>query len=138
MVTQNKNDIREVMAWLHGGDQTPNPEMEERFLDAIADRVMVRMGVKVSEEETARHQEATRRRERRRQGFPHPLSIKTLMAQIQQEEAQNVDAVPSVPLVVESTIRDNVSEDLPWEKEGESHELDSVVVAKALQWMLSI
>ena len=49
-----------------------------------------------------------------------------------------VDVVPSVPLVVESTIRDNVSEDLPWEKEGESHELDSVVVAKALQWMASM
>ena len=138
METQNRNDIREVMAWLHGGELTPNPEMEERFLDAIADRVMVRMGVKVSEEETARQQVATRRRERRRQGFPHPISIKTLMAQIQQEEAQNVDVVPSVPLVVESIIRDNVSEDLPWEKEGESHELDSVVVAKALQWMASM
>ena len=138
METQNRNDIREVMAWLHGGELTPNPEMEERFLDAIADRVMVRMGVKVSEEETARQQEATRRRERRRQGFPHPLSIKALLDQIQQEEAQNVDAIPSVPLVVESTIRDNVSEDLPWEKEGESHELDSVVVAKALQWMASM
>lgn len=138
METQNRNDIREVIAWLHGGDLTPNPEMEERFLDAIADRVMIRMGVKVSEEETARQQEATRRRERRRQGFPHPLSIKTLMAQIEQEEAHNVDVTPSVPLVVESTIRDNVSEDLPWEKEGESHELDSVVVAKALQWMASM
>ena len=138
METQNRNDLREVMAWLHGGDMTPNPEMEERFLDAIADRVMVRMGVKASEEETARQQEATRRRERRCQGFPHPLSIKALLDQIQQEEAQNVDAIPSVPLVVESTIRDNVSEDLPWEKEGESHELDSVVVAKALQWMASM
>ena len=138
METQNRNDLREVMAWLHGGELTPNPEMEERFLDAIADRVMVRMGMKVSEEETARQQEATRRRERRRQGFPHPLSIKTLMAQIEQEEAHNVDVIPSVPLVVESTIRDNVSEDLPWEKEGESHELDSVVVAKALQWMASM
>ena len=138
METQNRNDIREVIAWLHGGDLTPNPEMEERFLDAIADRVMIRMGVKVSEEETARQQEATRRRERRRQGFPHPLSIKALLDQIQQEEAHNVDVIPSVPLVVESTIRDNVSEDLPWEKEGESHELDSVVVAKALQWMASM
>ena len=138
METQNRNDIREVIAWLHGGDLTPNPEMEERFLDAIADRVMVWMGVKVSEEETARQQEASRRRERRRQGFPHPLSIKTLMAQIEQEEAHNVDVTPSVPLVVESTIRDNVSEDLPWEKEGESHELDSGVVAKALQWMASM
>ena len=138
METQNRNDIREVMAWLHGGELTPNPEMEDRFLDAIADRVMVRMGVKVSEEETAKQQEATRRRERRRQGLPHPLSIKTLMAQIEQEEAQNVDVVPSVPLVAESTMRDNVSEDLPWEKESESHELDSVVVAKALQWMASM
>ena len=72
METQNRNDIREVIAWLHGGDQTPNPEMEERFLDAIADRVMVRMGMKVSAEQKECQQAATRRRERRRQGYPHP------------------------------------------------------------------
>ena len=83
--TSYTDQYREVMTWLHGGDTEVNPEMEEKFLDIIAERVMVKMGVKVSDEERLRREEAARRRERRSRMTGSPLSIKTLMKQIQQE-----------------------------------------------------
>ena len=124
----NQTDtFRQVMAWLHGGDTTPDPVMEERFLDIIAERVMVKMGVKVSEEEKARREEAERRRLRRSRMPESPISIKAIMKRIQEEDA----SLPSVPVSDE--------EDLPWETEAKEPVikvgLDSVLVAKALQWM---
>ena len=89
----NQTDTyRQVMAWLHGGDTTPDPVMEERFLDIIAERVMVKMGVKVSEEERARREEAERRRLRRSRMPESPISIKAIMKRIHEEDA----SVPSV------------------------------------------
>lgn len=121
-------DNNEVFAWLRGGDSTPDPEMENRFLDIIAERVMVKMGVKLSDEETARRAEAERRRQRRSRMTESPISIKTIMRQIREEEAQAQPALPS-------------EESLPWENEAKPaavpDSLDSVLVAKALQWMAS-
>ena len=121
-------DNNEVFAWLRGGDSTPDPEMENRFLDIIAERVMVKMGVKLSDEETARRAEAERRRQRRSRMPESPISIKTIMRQIREEEAQAQPALPS-------------EESLPWENEAKPaavpDSLDSVLVAKALQWMAS-
>ena len=121
-------DNNEVFAWLRGGDSTPDPEMENRFLDIIAERVMVKMGVKLSDEEAARRAEAERRRQRRSRMPESPISIKTIMRQIREEEAQAQPALPS-------------EESLPWENEAKPaavpDSLDSVLVAKALQWMAS-
>lgn len=121
-------DNNEVFAWLRGGDSTPDPEMENRFLDIIAERVMVKMGVKLSDEEAARRAEAERRRQRRSRMPESPISIKTIMKQIREEEAQAQPALPS-------------EESLPWENEAKPaavpESLDSVLVAKALQWMAS-
>lgn len=121
-------DNNEVFAWLRGGDSTPDPEMENRFLDIIAERVMVKMGVKLSDEEAARRAEAERRRQRRSRMTESPISIKTIMKQIREEEAQAQPALPS-------------EESLPWENEAKPaavpESLDSVLVAKALQWMAS-
>ena len=121
-------DNNEVFAWLRGGDSTPDPEMENRFLDIIAERVMVKMGVKLSDEEAARHAEAERRRQRRSRMPESPISIKTIMKQIREEEAQAQPALAS-------------EESLPWENEAKPaavpDSLDSVLVAKALQWMAS-
>lgn len=125
MYAQENN---EVFAWLRGGDSTPDPEMENRFLDIIAERVMVKMGVKLSDEEAARRAEAERRRQRRSRMPESPISIKTIMRQIREEEAQAQPALPS-------------EESLPWENEAKPaalpESLDSVLVAKALQWMAS-
>ena len=121
-------DNNEIFAWLRGGDSTPDPEMENRFLDIIAERVMVKMGVKLSDEEAARRAEAERRRQRRSRMTESPISIKTIMKQIREEEAQAQPALPS-------------EESLPWENEAKPaavpDSLDSVLVAKALQWMAS-
>ena len=121
-------DNNEIFAWLRGGDSTPDPEMENRFLDIIAERVMVKMGVKLSDEEAARRAEAERRRQRRSRMSESPISIKTIMKQIREEEAQAQPALPS-------------EESLPWENEAKPaavpDSLDSVLVAKALQWMAS-
>ena len=121
-------DNNEIFAWLRGGDSTPDPEMENRFLDIIAERVMVKMGVKLSDEEAARRAEAERRRQRRSRMPESPISIKTIMRQIREEEAQAQPALPS-------------EESLPWENEAKPaavpESLDSVLVAKALQWMAS-
>ena len=124
----NQTDTyRQVMTWLHGGDATPDPVMEERFLDLIAERVMVKMGVKVSEEEKARREEAERRRLRRSRMPESPISIKAIMKRIQEEDV----SLTSVHVTDE--------EDLPWENEAKEPVvkvgLDSVLVAKALQWM---
>lgn len=125
MYAQENN---EVFAWLRGGDSTPDPEMENRFLDIIAERVMVKMGVKLSDEEAARRAEAERRRQRRSRMPESPISIKTIMKQIREEEAQAQPVLPS-------------EESLPWENEAKPaavpESLDSVLVAKALQWMAS-
>lgn len=121
-------DNNEVFAWLRGGDSTPDPEMENRFLDIIAERVMVKMGVKLSDGEAVRRAEAERRRQRRSRMPESPISIKTIMRQIREEEAQAQLALPS-------------EESLPWENEAKPaavpESLDSVLVAKALQWMAS-
>ena len=121
-------DNNEVFAWLRGGDSTPDPEMENRFLDIIAERVMVKMGVKLSDEEAARRAEAERRRQRRSRMPESPISIKTIMRQIREEEAQAQPALSS-------------EESLPWDNEAKPaavpESLDSVLVAKALQWMAS-
>ncbi len=121
-------DNNEIFAWLRGGDSTPDPEMENRFLDIIAERVMVKMGVKLSDEEAARRAEAELRRQRRSRMTESPISIKTIMRQIREEETQAQPALPS-------------EESLPWENEAKPaavpDSLDSVLVAKALQWMAS-
>lgn len=123
MRTGNHTD---AAAGLPVGDYI-NQIMDDRLIDLIADRVMVKMGVKVSEEEKARREEAERRRLRRSRMPESPISIKAIMKRIQEEEA----SLTSVPVTDE--------EDLPWETEAKEPVvkvgLDSVLVAKALQWM---
>lgn len=123
MRTGNHTD---AAAGLPVGDYI-NQIMDDRLIDLIAERVMVKMGVKVSEEEKARREEAERRRYRRSRMPESPISIKAIMKRIHEEEA----SLPSVDLKDE--------ESLPWEKEEKEAVvkvgLDSVLVAKALQWM---
>ena len=37
------DNYREVLSWLRGGDMTPDPEMENRFIDVIASMVQARL-----------------------------------------------------------------------------------------------
>ena len=119
-------NFAEAAAGLPVGDYI-NQVMDDRLIDLIAERVMVKMGVKVSEEEKARREEAERRRLRRSRMPESPISIKAIMKRIHEEDA----SLPSV-----TTAEDD---NLPWENEVKETVvkvgLDSVVVAKALQWM---
>ncbi len=123
MRTGNQTD---AAAGLPVGDYI-NQIVDDRLIDLIAERVMVKMGVKVSEEEKARREEAERRRLRRSRMPESPISIKAIMKRIHEEDA----SLPS------ATASDE--EDLPWENEVKEPVvkvgLDSVLVAKALQWM---
>ena len=123
MRTGNHTD---ASAGLPVGDYI-NQIMDDRLIDLIAERVMVKMGVKFSEEEKARREEAERRRLRRSRMPESPISIKAIMKRIQEEDA----SLTSVPVTD--------VEDLPWENEAKKPVvkvgLDSVLVAKALQWM---
>ena len=94
----------EAAASLPIGDYI-NQVMDDRLIDLIAERVMVKMGVKVSEEEKARREEAERRRLRRSRMPESPISIKAIMKRIQEEDA----SLTSVPVTDE--------EDLPWKNE---------------------
>ena len=117
----------EAVAGLPIGDYM-NQVMDDKLIDLIAERVMVKMGVKVSDEEKARREEAERRRLRRSRMPESPISIKAIMKRIHEEDA----SLPSVNAK-------NDEDDLPWEKEVKEPVvkvgLDSVMVAKALQWM---
>ena len=83
MRTGNHTD---AAAGLQVGDYM-NQIMDDRLIDLIAERVMVKMGVKVSEEEKARREEAERRRLRRSRMPESPISIKAIMKRIQEEDA---------------------------------------------------
>ena len=116
----------EAVAGLPIGDYM-NQVMDDKLIDLIAERVMEKMGVKVSGEEKARREEAERRRLRRSRMPESPISIKAIMKRIHEEDA----SLPSVT---------SASEDLlPWESEVKETVvkvgLDSVLAAKALQWM---
>lgn len=120
------DNTTEATAGLPIGDNC-GQVIDDRLIDLIAERVMVKMGVKLSDEEIARRSEAERRRQRRSRMPESPLSIKALMRQIREEDALQVsESSPS-------------EERLPWESQvKDTHSevgFDSVLVAKALQWM---
>ena len=116
----------EAAAGLPVGDYI-NQVMDDRLIDLIAERVMVKMGVKVNEEEKARRAEAERRRLRRSRMPESPISIKAIMKRIHDEDASL------------SSVATTEEDNLPWENEVKDTVvkvgLDSVLVAKALQWM---
>ena len=127
------------MAWLRGGDATPDPEMENSFLDimtaAVAERLIA------NRQEYERMARAAARAERRAHRPSGCLSIKAMLEEVRRE----------TPVKTETVIADG--EDLP-EAEPEktesiqqsaiqtnevlSSELDSVLLAKSLRHMAVI
>ena len=74
METQVRENYREVLGWLRGGDNTPNPEMEDRFVNVIASLVQERMK---TEEQQRMESEAARRQAMRNR--TSPLSLKAII-----------------------------------------------------------
>ena len=136
---QHTDTYRQVMAWLRGGDTTPDPEMENSFLDimtaAVAERLIA------NRQEYERMARAAARAERRAHRPSGCLSIKAMLEEVRIE----------TPVKTETVIADG--DDLP-EAEPEktesiqqsaiqtnevlSSELDSVLLAKSLRHMAVI
>lgn len=127
-------EYREVFAWLRGGDQTPDPKMENSFFDMITAAVVERLIANRKEyERMARAAERAERRANRPAGC---LSIKAMLDQVRSQEhpasvlGDDEDLPEAQPVVAEQEVKsgDEV-------KEVTSVEMDSVVLAKTLRHM---
>ena len=131
---QHTDTYREVMAWLRGGDATPDPEMENSFLDIMTAAVAERLIANRQEyERMARAAERAERRAHRPSGC---LSIKAMLDEVRRETSEKTESVladgedlPEPEPMQQSTIQ---------KEEVSSCELDSVILAKSLRHMAVI
>ncbi len=141
MVTtiQQTDTYRQVFAWLRGGDATPDPQMENNFLDLITAAVAERLIANRQEyERMARAAERAERRANRPAGC---LSIKAMLEGVRKENPAEVKAaladdedLPEGEPVQATLVQQTPAE----ESEVSSCELDSVLLAKALRHMAVI
>ena len=136
---QQTDTYRQVMAWLRGGDATPDPQMENSFLDIMTAAVAERLIANRQEyERMARAAERSQRRASRPAGC---LSIKAMLEEVRSEThvknesvlADDEDLPVSEPVKAEP-VQESVTESV----EVSSCELDSVLLAKALRHMAVI
>ena len=131
---QHTDTYRQVMAWLRGGDTTPDPEMENSFLDIMTAAVAERLIANRQEyERMARAAERAERRAHRPSGC---LSIKAMLDEVRRETSEKTESVladgedlPEAEPMLQSTIQ---------KEEVSSCELDSVILAKSLRHMAVI
>lgn len=131
MMLQQTDSYRQVMAWLRGGDVTPDPCMETKFYDMISALVM--QCVVENRKEIQRLCTAEDRRERHLRRMPSPISIKTIMEQNGCEYDPAVFA--SKQAEVEREDIGNLPEATPTQREYVS---DSLTFAKALVHMAQL
>ena len=85
---QHTDTYRQVFAWLRGGDATPDPQMENNFLDLITAAVAERLIANRQEyERMARAAERVERRANRPAGC---LSIKAMLEEVKKENTNEV------------------------------------------------
>lgn len=125
-------EYRDVFTWLKGGDATPDPIMEGRFIEMMT--TLVRQNLENKGEIPQEPQPAPVQRERRR--IPSTLSLRSLMEEAGLEYDPSVfqhnyqsDAA-SKPVVEEKTQVPTETES-PYTEKG----LDSITVAKALSYI---
>ena len=132
-------EYREVFAWLRGGDETPDPQMENQFLDLITEAVAERLIA--GRKEYERRLRAAERADRRSRPVPGCLSIKAMLEASGQtsdpkimktDPDQKPEEQGDVAEVTETSHQEIESH------ESASVELDSVVLAKALRHMAVI
>ena len=131
---QHTDTYRQVMAWLRGGDASPDPEMENSFLDIMTAAVAERLIANRQEyERMARAAERAERRAHRPSGC---LSIKAMLDEVRRETSEKTESVladgedlPEAEPMLQSTIQ---------KEEVSSCELDSVILAKSLRHMAVI
>ena len=111
---QQTDSYREVMAWLRGGDTTPDEQMEGQFIDIVAQL----MAEKLEKNE--------RRFRRRREDLPpSPLSIKSIMKEI--------GCSPQIMKPVQKPQVQTAAKTEEVVQPVDAMPLDSALLAKALQ-----
>ena len=107
------------MAWLRGGDTTPDEQMEGRFIDIVAQLVAEKL------------EKNERRSRRRREDLPpSPLSIKSIMKEI--------GCSPQIMKPVQKPQVQTAAKTEEVAQPADATPLDSVLLAKALQHMALI
>lgn len=123
---KQQQDFRDILAWLRGGDTTPNPEMEEKFIETITDIVKQRMNPTVAVE--LHREEPQPRRHNPYGDKPHPLSLKAIM--------REATGDPNYELPKIEVTAAPVKEEPPVEeKKNGSDGIDSVILARALVYL---
>ena len=116
---QQTDSYREVMAWLRGGDTTPDEQMEGQFIDIVAQLVAEKL------------EKNERRSRRRREDLPpSPLSIKSIMKEI--------GCSPEILKPVQKPQVQTAAKTEEVAQPADATPLDSVLLAKALQHMALI
>ena len=117
MEEKERQERSEVFAWLRGGDMTPDPEMEDRFITMVADAVIEKTGLRPSG----------------RKMVASPLSIRAIMETVgmSPEDMPSLSTAVPVPPKVEEEHVPAKKEDSPEDREGEIG-IDSLMVAKTL------
>ena len=136
---QHTDTYRQVMAWLRGGDTTPDIEMENNFLDIMTAAVAERLIANRQEyERMARAAERAQRRVSRPAGC---LSIKSMLEEVRGETQprpvivlEDDEDLPEAEPVKVEPVQAKAAESV----EVSSCELDSVLLAKALRHMAVI
>lgn len=137
---QQTDTYRDVMAWLRGGDATPDPLMENTFLDLITAAVAERLIANRKEyERMARAAERAERRANRPSGC---LSIKAMLEEVRKEspvqEGTSLTDDEDLPEAEPATtVLTGVAAPIE-ETAVTSCELDSVLLAKTLRHMAVI
>ena len=136
---QHTDTYRQVMAWLRGGDTTPDPEMENSFLDimtvAVAERLIA------NRQEYERMARAAQRAERRANRPSGCLSIKAMLEEVRRETPSRLETVlaedEDLP-EVEPVRMEPIQKSIVQKDEVTACELDSVLLAKSLRHMAVI
>lgn len=130
--TAARENYREVLSWLRGGDVTPDPEMEDKFLSVIANLVQEKL---LSQEQLRMEAEARRRQEMRHR--PSPLSLRSIVNEMNEsgEADFTYDELFGKGSVLER-IKAEKAESVPQENsKDKQEEYDSVVVGKAFRYI---
>ena len=132
-------EYRQVFAWLRGGDTTPDPEMENRFLELITEAVASRLII--NRQEYERMARAYERGERRSRPAPHGLSIKAMIESsggTYDPAIMKTDSGQTQTMQEDVVVHEEVTPTLTHGAQEPSVELDSVVLAKALKHMAAL
>ena len=136
---QQTDTYRQVFAWLRGGDATPDPQMENSFLELITTAVAERLIANRAEyERMARAAERAERRSHRPAGC---LSIKSMLEEVRRETPMRNETVlaDAEDLPEAEPIKEPSLQQPSRDSEAvQSCELDSVLLAKSLRHMAVI